>query len=202
MKNENNKLAEVWLNKLSTRLNPLFEKAGFEIPDDVRIHCGWTSNGAGRNSAKHVVLGECFNRASSVDGVNEIFISPVKADSLRVADVLVHELCHAIDNNVSGHGAGFRKIATGVGLTGKMTQTVASPELEEQLKEIISDIGEYPQSEITYKKKSQGTRMIKHICSNECGASFYQSRTQSEENPMLCSNCTRNDGANVYMVQA
>ena len=178
MKNENNnKIAEVWLNKLSARLNPLFEKGGNTIPTDVKLHCGWTSKGAGR-SAKHQVLGECFSRSCSAKGVNEIFISPVRADSLRVADV-----------------------------TGKMTETVASPELEEKLKAIIADIGEYPQSELTAPEKKQSTRMLKMVCENDCGASCYQSAKQSSDNPMLCSNCSdtcNDDGytVNVYMVQA
>tara|TARA_R110000787_G_scaffold200016_1_gene311074 strand:+ start:206 stop:829 length:624 start_codon:yes stop_codon:yes gene_type:complete len=207
MKNENNnKIAEVWLNKLSARLNPLFEKGGNTIPTDVKLHCGWTSKGAGR-SAKHQVLGECFSRSCSAKGVNEIFISPVRADSLRVADVLVHELCHAIDDCQDGHGSKFRSIATGVGLTGKMTATVASPELEEKLKAIIADIGEYPQSELTAPEKKQSTRMLKMVCENDCGASCYQSAKQSSDNPMLCSNCSdtcNDDGytVNVYMVQA
>ena len=208
MKNENNnKIAEVWLDKLSARLNPLFKESGNTIPEDVKLHCGWTSKGSGRASAKHQVLGECFSRSCSATGVNEIFISPVRADSLRVADVLVHELCHAIDDCQDGHGAKFRSIATGVGLTGKMTATVASPELEAKLKEIIADIGEYPQSELKAPEKKQSTRMLKMICENECGASCYQSAKQSSENPMLCSNCSGWDDdaeefQEVYMLQA
>ena len=127
---------------------------------------------------------------------------PNQDDSLRVLDVLVHELIHAIDDCQSGHGAPFRRIALAVGLTGKMTATVASPELEEKLKVILEKLGEYPHAKIQAVKKKQSTRMIKHVCENECGAIIYASRKQSEENPMMCANCTTESEEPIYMVEA
>lgn len=197
-----NEIREIWLNSLKNKLqSEVFKPAGLDIPADVKISVGWTSSGSGR-SKKHVVLGECFSRSCSANNINEIFISPVKAESLKVADVLAHELIHAIDDCQDGHGPKFRAMALAIGLTGKMTATVAGPELEEKLKAIIDEIGEYPHAELTFEKKKQSARMIKHVCEHDCGAIIYQSRKQSEENPMLCGNCTGAEGYDVYMVQA
>jgi hypothetical protein len=49
--------------------------------------------------------------------------------------------------------------------------------------------------------------MIKHVCENDCGAIIYASRKQSEENPVLCANCSGwdecgDDYNEVYMVEA
>ena len=124
-------------------------------------------------------LGVCFNRASSVNGVNEIFISPVLEDTSRVLDVLIHELIHAVDDCVHGHKGLFKQIALAVGLEGKMTSTVAGEELQKKLKAIIDVVGEYPHSELKLSGKKQTTRNWKVAC-NCCEFSFRTSRKNIE----------------------
>ena len=197
---------EAWLEQATQLLNDdVFAGAGLNVPNDVRVSCGFPLGV--RAGSKHMAIGVCHPRSHSTGGVNEIFINPNQDDSLRVLDVLAHELIHAIDDCADGHGSKFRSMALGIGLTGKMTATIASPELEEKLKEIQVKLGEYPHSEVRMHKKKQSARMLKHVCENDCGASCYQSAKQSDENPMLCSNCTDTENelgytVNVYMVQA
>ena len=192
---------ETWLEQATELLNTeVFNPVGLNVPNDVKVSCGFPLGV--RAGSKHMAIGVCHPRSHSTGGVNEIFINPNQDDSLRVLDVLAHELIHAIDDCQDGHGSKFRSMALGIGLTGKMTSTVAGAELEEKLKDIQVKLGDYPHSEVKMHKKKQSARMIKHVCSHDCGAIIYASRKQSEENPVLCASCTISEDYNVYMVQA
>jgi hypothetical protein len=61
-----------------------------------------------------------------------------------------------------------------LGLTGKMTATVAGETLTKQLKTIIKKLGKYPHSAIDFSnRKKQSTRMVKVTCADvECGMIF------------------------------
>ena len=152
---------EEWLNLMARELNTrVFKRAGYSVNlKDVKISCGFPSTGA-----KGKRIGECF--ATLNNGNNEIFIHPVLDDSVRVAGVLAHELVHAYDDLKNGHGPVFRKIATSVGLEGRMTATTESDEFKAMAKKIVAKIGKYPHKELpdNSNRKKQTTRMIKVIC--------------------------------------
>jgi hypothetical protein len=61
--------------------------------------------------------------ARSGDDHFEILVSPVIADSMRVAGILAHELIHASVGVEHGHKGPFRQMAKALGLEGKMTAT-------------------------------------------------------------------------------
>lgn len=167
---------EQWLRGAVDLLNErVFKPAGYETPSDVKVSCGWPS--AGGVGSRQATIGQCFNRASSSNGVNEIFISPRLSDPIKCLDVLAHELVHAIDDCKSGHKGAFRKMATAIGLEGKMTATNASPELLERLNAISEFLGEYPHGELSANGKKQGTRMKKISC-NSCEFAFRASQKQ------------------------
>ena len=152
----------------------VFKQADLEIPNDVKVACGFPSSNA--KAGKNQAVGVCHPRSHSEDKVNEIFINPCESDSLRVLDVLAHELIHAIDDCKNGHKKRFKDMAVAVGLTGKMTATVATPELEEILQKMVAEIGKYPHAKIdTSQKKKQTTRQKKVECSS-CEGIFYTSR--------------------------
>jgi hypothetical protein len=119
-------------------------------------------------------------------------------------------MAHAVDDCQNGHKAQFKKICLAVGLDGNkhMRYAEAGEKLGKTIKNIIATIGEYPHDRVDISNvKKQGSRMLKHVCEDDCGASCYQSAKQSDENPMLCSNCSGwNDEGDeyleVYMVQA
>ena len=162
---------EQWLNKVKDHkiIKALFKAAGFPIPKNVRVSVGWPL-GRGR-SKKNQTIGQVFGTTCSKDKHFEIFISPSLAKSNRVADVLVHELVHAAVGLKQGHGKVFRKCALAVGLTGKMTATLASDELNAKLDKIVKQIGPFPHAKLTARSKikssgpkTQGTRMKKVHC--------------------------------------
>jgi hypothetical protein len=167
---------EQWLNAAAELLgDKVFQPVGFDIPSDVKVSCGWPSSGG--VGSRQATIGQCFNRASSSNGVNEIFISPKLSDATKVLDVLAHELIHAIDDCKNGHKGAFRTMAKAIGLEGKMTATIASPELLERLNAISEFLGEYPHGELSANGKKQGTRMKKISC-NSCDFAFRASQKQ------------------------
>ena len=164
-----------------------FLENNHEIPEDVKVSCGFPSRNA--RAGKNQFIGVCHPRNHSENNINEIFINPSEADSVEVLGILVHELIHAIDDCKNGHKKAFKDIAVSVGLTGKMTATTSTSELEESLKDLVRRYGEYPHAKIdTSKRKKQTTRMLKVECLT-CETTAYQSNKQLEENPIKCLHC-------------
>lgn len=162
---------EEWLVAAVEALRPRFELIGVELPA-VRVSVGWPG-GRGR---KNSVIGQCWAASASTDNVAQVFISPVLDDAPRVLDVLAHELVHAADDNKSGHKGEFTRIAKGLGLTGKMTATVAGEELAAHLAALVEDeLGPYPHAAIIADAEGadgpakQGTRMLKIECTSGNG---------------------------------
>ena len=141
----------------------------------IRIACGFTGS--------HITssIGVCWYKQSSTDSTTEIFISPVIDKPTRVLDILIHELIHAL-RPADGHRAPFKRIAIAAGLTGKMTSTVATPELVEKLKVIAKKLGKYPHARMAFAggKPKQSTRMVKAECSG-CGFILRASRSRFEQ---------------------
>lgn len=162
---------EEWLMQMTEKIRPMFwnyrtHNTGI-IPDKIRVTCGWPSKGA--FSSKRRTIGECWPVAASKDQTVEVFISPCVSDSVEVAAILAHELVHA--SGCKGHGAPFKRLATGIGLEGPMRATVAGKELKERLNAFATEIGEYPHAVLDKSQsphKKDGTRLIKVAC-GDCG---------------------------------
>lgn len=172
---------EEWLVAAVAALTPLFEELGEEVPA-VRVSVGWP----GGNGRKNSVIGQCWATGASADKVAQLFISPVLDDAVRVLDVLAHELVHAVDDCQSGHKGRFAKIAKGLGLTGKMTATVAGDDLKVKLEGIVEELGEYPHAALASAQgadgpKKQTTRMMKVECVEGSGYKARMTRQWLEE---------------------
>ena len=172
---------EEWFNTALPLLDDLvFNPVGYKIPDNVQVGVGSMSK-----TGREKYIGMCWSEEASHDSTIQIFINPHLGDAVKVLDILCHECVHAIDGNKNGHKAPFRKIATAIGLEGKMTATVAGERLNAVLTEIVEKIGEYPHAGMLENpsKKKQGTRMLKVSCS-DCDWSF---RTSSKNVEMMVS---------------
>ena len=153
---------EQWLNAMARLLAVDFEKAGFPLPENIRFSCGWPGGGD-----RQTRIGECWHAKASADYFFEIFISPSMSDSVRVADILVHELCHAAVGLEAGHGPAFKKCATAIGLVGPMRATQASTWLRVRLAELVKQAGLYPHGSLKASdrpSKKDTTRLIKVVC--------------------------------------
>ncbi len=161
---------EDWLIAAVKVMTPHFEKQGWKIPS-VRVSVGWGFRGGLK------VGGQCWDAKASSDGVHQIFVSPNRmddpADPFAVLPILAHEVCHAVVGIEAAHGPEFRKIATSIGLTGKMTSTVPGDDMQPTLAEWRLELGEYPHAKLDpgmSPKKKQTTRMVKCECKSEdCG---------------------------------
>lgn len=156
---------EAWLTAFTDAARPIFEAADAPLPATVRCSVGFPS--AGRRSK---VIGECWAAGATKDGVCEIFIRPsLQSDLTMIAATHTHELIHAALGHEEGHGKVFKRVATALGLTGKMTATVAGPGWHEWADPILETLGPLPgaslaEAERVGGKKKQTTRMIKLVC--------------------------------------
>ena len=157
---------ETWLVAVADRMAPRFKELGFPLPK-IRMAVGFTSKGI---RAKRI--GECWTGDASGDKTHEIFIVPTIDDSLRIADILAHELVHAAVGITEGHGKLFGKVARSIGLEGKLTHTTGGSEFVKWAAPILKAVGPIPHSRLSgglsTSPKKQTTRMIKCECS-ECG---------------------------------
>lgn len=144
------KYAEVWLNEAVELLRPDFAQAGYDIPP-VYLSVGFSTDGY-KPTAKKNTIGVCHAQSMTVDGVNEIFISPIVYEPVEVLSLLVHELIHAIDDCKSGHGEGFQKISCALKCADN--PSVSHQEFREQVQKyrtIADQLGRYPRSGVNYK---------------------------------------------------
>lgn len=168
---------QAWLDNATSALGAKFQAAGFAVPSNLRVGFGWPKSGRGNHR-----IGECWGAQASGDNHHEIFISPSLgipsdatdadrvAKSSRIVDVLAHEITHAIVGVEAGHKAPFKHCATAIGLTGKMTATVATPELDAWAHDLVARIGPFPTGGLNAGsgRKKQSTRMLKCVCP-DCG---------------------------------
>lgn len=185
---------ECWLNAFVNAARPHFERVGFELPGHVRVSVGFPSGGK-RGKA----IGECWGTQASADGHFEIFLRPSLDRDARLADVLTHELVHAAVGLEAKHGKLFKQCATDLGLTGKMTATVASEEWRAWALPILKELGAMPGarlSELSPIGKKQTTRMLKCACI-DCGFTFRTTRKHLEAHPDGLSCPVRGCGGDV-----
>jgi hypothetical protein len=174
-------LREEWLMRAVAHLEPIFQKSGYQIPQ-VKVSIGFPSTGA---KSRH--LGQCWGRKSSEDGINQIFIAPNHADPVEVLDTLTHELVHAVDDCQSGHGEGFKKIATDVGLKGPMRSAGAGEYLKQDLIRIAQALGHFPHARLLVSKGASraGIKRPGAKCSN-CGYEIVMMKRYLDYGPPIC----------------
>ena len=177
---------EQWLTALAARLNTaLFTPRDHPLPVNLRISVGFPSRGGASPTRR--ALGQCWQSTASDDGQFEVFISPTIGDGSRAGDVLVHELCHALLPEGTGHKRPFAKLAKKMGLEGKATATIAGDELRALLEGLIAELGPYPHAELRpmVKTKRQAARMHKVKCA-KCGYTARVAKAWIEKGTPLC----------------
>jgi hypothetical protein len=172
-------------------IRPMFKQHGYTIPTNVRLSCSLSSSGIHtKRHQKRFTLGECYSPTASSDNTIEIMIVPTLADSVKVIDVLVHELCHATVGNAEGHNKVFGACARAVGLEGKLTSTHAGDALKALITEWVATEGDYPHATLSTRYKKQSTRM--HKC--DCYACGYTMRISSKWLKLATPRCPLGHG--------
>ncbi|MER7445027.1 hypothetical protein [Micromonospora avicenniae] len=148
---------EAWLHRAVEVFRPRFDEIGMPLPERVHVSVGF-SYGARAESGK--ILGSCWAKRASADGVNHIFISPESGDTVEVLETLLHELIHAADDCQSGHKGAFAEAATRLGFMGPMTATPASVELAAELMTIAETLGDYPHGALTIPARVPASKPV------------------------------------------
>ena len=183
---------ELWLTRLAKELERLFKTAGAPKLPAYRVTCGWPSRKA--LTRKNKTIGQCFDKSCSKDKTTELIISMYIDKPLDAAAILAHEMIHASVGTKQGHGKAFRDVAIAIGLTGKMTSTVAGPEFIKWVKPVLKKLGKYPHATVdaAAATKKQGTRMIKVACPNHPEYSVRMTRTWLDADMFgapICPSC-------------
>lgn len=154
---------QAWLEGATFYLRELINSKGFFVPENVRVSVGWPKGGRG------AVIGQCWYDVNSGDKAHELFISPAIEETMQVLATLAHELCHTSAGVGTKHGPEFRKRAVGIGLTGKMTATIAGDDFKAwAAKECLPFVGDYPHGQLASVGErahpKAGTRLLKAEC--------------------------------------
>jgi hypothetical protein len=155
--------------KLAERaMVPWITTLAYTYPANTRISCGFPKSSRGRGNH---AIGQCWTSRCSADQTAEIFISPTQANAARVCDILLHEMVHATVGVEHGHKKPFITLARALGLHGKITATVAGPDLEKRIVVMLESLPAYPHAELKpseFNTPKQKTALLKVQC-EECG---------------------------------
>lgn len=146
--------AEEWLDRAVALFAPIFERAGYPLPA-VRVTVGFGIKGHVQGNLRQL-MGECHPHCWSVEGYNDIYITPLCQGSAYVLEVLAHELLHAVDDCQHLHTEdGFRKIARAIGHPDYcMGDTIYARGFDEMLCSFLLELGRYPRGGVRYKEYS------------------------------------------------
>ena len=160
----NDETREGWLVRAAAALAPLFEGIGREVPP-IRVSVGFPSRSPRR------VVGQCWVAEASEDGVNQIFVTPIRGrgQTIEVLGTLLHEMIHAVDNCQSGHRGDYMRMARQLGMTAPWKTTTLGDELRERLVVLAEELGPFPNGAMQLEAAAaagakQTTRMLKIQC--------------------------------------
>jgi hypothetical protein len=129
---------EAWLHRAIEAFRPRFTGIGLPLPAKLHVSVGFGYNS--RAESKYI-LGQCWARRASADGVNHIFLGPQEGDPAAMLVSLLHELIHAADDCQSGHKGAFAEAATRLGFEGPMTQTPPGLDLTAEVITLAEALG-------------------------------------------------------------
>src|ERR1700736_2651841 len=132
---------EAWLHRAIEAFRPRFTETGLPLP--AKLHVSVGSGYSSRAESKYI-LGQCWARRASADGVNHIFLGPQEGDPAAMLISLLHELIHAADDCASGHRGAFAAAAEALGFEPPMTTTPAGVELAAELILLAEALGPFP----------------------------------------------------------
>lgn len=182
---------EQWLNALAKKLRPIIAAHHKEpFTDKIRLSCGYPTSGI-----KSKTIGQCIYPQSSADGHTEVFIRPDLADPVDVATTVLHELVHAALGPGHGHGRTFKRLATAVGLTGKMKATVPGPEALAAFGPILEKLGPYPHGALVVRTgrsttTAQGNKAQRNVRCPHCG---FRAKVYADQLAMGRAKCPDGD---------
>jgi hypothetical protein len=159
-----NKLA--YLNVMLKKSIILFENNGFDlsgIKENINLQCrvirkNWDGYHQQIHDNNFDLNEENNYRYYPNRNIHKIVISSKINNSFRATEVLIHELCHAVQDELHGydckpHGKEFKAIASSVGLGVDYGRyTPALPALEAQIENWNREAGTYPHPSSSFEQ--------------------------------------------------
>jgi hypothetical protein len=156
-----------WLNGFIEEARKVFLHNGKPLPPNVRAAI------CPPHRAKQRYVGLCWSDAVSEDNGREIWVTAGVTDPVRVAGILVHELCHAALPHKVKHGRAFRELATSLGLEGRMTSTTEGALFRLLWAGVLERLGPLPAARFTagfaVDFRVQKTPRMTNVACPECG---------------------------------
>ena len=157
---------EQWLNRFIHAAQTAFAFQGKPLPPNVRAAICPPHR-------KMKAIGLCWTGDVTEDKGREIWVTSAETDPVRVAGILVHELCHAALPHEVKHGREFRLLATALGLEGKMTATTEGERFRTIWGELLAKLGPLPVGRFTVGYavdfRVQRTPKMTNMACPECG---------------------------------
>ena len=154
-----NEVADFIYNKVEEEYQPAVAR------ENIKLSIGFMPNGAGGSA-----IGVCHYENSSQGNFREIFIKPTLGASnlvecIETAQVVAHEVVHAMLPSGTGHGPRFARIIKNyLGAEGKPTATVAGPQFTLMIKDFIENLGYLPHSKMIEDKTGKGSTTVAVRC--------------------------------------
>ena len=173
-----------WLNGFIEMAREAFEAARLPLPEKVRAAI------CPPHRAKQKYVGLCWSDAVSEDNGREIWVTAGETDPVRVAGILVHELCHAALPHAEKHGKAFRRLATDMGLEGPMRATTEGEDFKNLWAPILRKLGPLPAARFTagfaVDFRVQKTPKMTNVACPECGFVAKVRLDQMELGRLMC----------------
>jgi hypothetical protein len=130
--------ADRWLFNMTTKLRPVFRRAGYELPGNIECHCGFTRSRNAAGEAHYTGDGQKPPRrlAKLMANVHPderkpylIMIDTGVTDSFDAAATLTHELIHIAVGHEASHKIPFQDTCRQLGLV--MTSKKGRTEIDD-----------------------------------------------------------------------
>lgn len=155
-----NDVADFFYNKIKEEYVPVVPR------ENIKLSMGFMPTGNKMGNA----IGVCHYEGHSTGNFREIFIKPTLGASnlvecIETAQVVAHEVTHAVLPPKVGHGPRFARIIKNyLGAEGKPTATVAGPGFTLLVKDFIESLGYLPHSKMLEDKIGKGSTTVAVRC--------------------------------------
>ena len=142
---------DVWLAQAVDALRWICSRSGLEVPP-LMVASGQVSV----QKDGRPVRAECSPSWVSVEGLPLVIVGEHLSDPVEILGCLLHEMIHAADDCLDGHGDWFRGWARALGLEGDVRSTQLGRQLRNRLSRLCIGLGPYPSAEASYALSQRG----------------------------------------------
>jgi hypothetical protein len=194
---------EQWLAAIALELEGLIKSKGYTDIPLYRVGVGFTGSGK-----KVKEEGECWDMSLTKDKYYEIIINITQVDTLKVAGILGHEMCHIVVGIPERHKQKFAKLGRAIGFEGQPKYMGSGAAFTEWMKPMIEKYGEYPHGGMNFgdpMRSSHGrpkqiNRMLKVHCPPDAGGCDYIVRMSKACIEIGIPGCPNEDCERYYLL--